>query len=127
VRAEVEIIVERLRHARSLPWLRVIDDADLDRTAEPGETADVAAAPYRWLLDRVGSGVRLTQAGYLPPTLVSEAMAALGWQDEWIGKHNREDQTLPILELRESGAAVRAAAQGPRAAAGDQGRPRPGR
>ena len=29
-------------------------------------------------------------------------MAALGWQDEWIGKHNREDQTLPILELRES-------------------------
>jgi hypothetical protein len=102
VRAEVEIIVERLRHARSLPWLRVIDDADLDRTAEPGETADVAAAPYRWLLDRVGSGVRLTQAGYLPPTLVSEAMAALGWQDEWIGKHNREDQTLPILELRES-------------------------
>ena len=64
--------------------------------------ADVAVAPYRWLLERVGSGVRLTQAGYLPPALVSEAMVALDWQDEWIGKHNREDQTLPILELRES-------------------------
>jgi hypothetical protein len=47
-------------------------------------------------------GVRLTQAGYLPPALVAEAMAALGWQDDWPGKHNREDLTIPILELRES-------------------------
>jgi Plasmid pRiA4b ORF-3-like protein len=102
MRTEMETIVERLHHARSLPWLRVIDDADLDRSAEQAEMADVAVAPYRWLLKRVGSGVRLTQAGYMPPALVSEAMVALGWQDEWIGKHNREDQTLPILELRES-------------------------
>jgi hypothetical protein len=102
VRADVETIVDRLRGARLLSWLRVIDDADLDRPAEQDDAPDEVVAPYRWLLERVGSGVRLTQAGYLPPALVTEAMAALGWQDDWIGKHNREDQTLPILELRES-------------------------
>jgi hypothetical protein len=35
VRAEVVEVVERLRSARSLAWLRVIDDADLDHTVEP--------------------------------------------------------------------------------------------
>lgn len=102
MRTEVETIVEQLHRARSLPWLRVIDDADLDQPAEPDDTAELAVARYRWLLERVGGGVRLTQAGYLPPALVSEAMVALGWQHEWIGRHNREDQTLPILELRVS-------------------------
>jgi hypothetical protein len=102
VRTEVETVVDRLRRARSLPWLRVIDDAELERPVDPDEAPDAVVHCYRWLLGRVGSGVRLTQAGYLPPGLVSEAMTALGWQDDWIGKHNREDQTLPILELRES-------------------------
>jgi hypothetical protein len=99
----VEAVVDRLRQARSLPWLRVIDDAELDRPVDPDEAPDAVVHPYRWLLERVGSGgLRLTQAGYLPPVLVSEAMTALGWQGDWIGKQNREDQTLPILELRES-------------------------
>ena len=102
MQSDVEAVVERLRESRSLPWLRVIDDADLDRPAEQEAGPDVVVAPYRWLLDRVGAGVRLTQAGYLPPALVTEAMAALGWEGDWIGKHNREDLTLPILELRES-------------------------
>jgi Plasmid pRiA4b ORF-3-like protein len=102
VRTDVERLVGRLRGARSLPWLRVIDDADLDRPADLDDAPDGAVAPYRWLLERVSPGVRLTQAGYLPPGLVTEAMAALGWQTDWIGQHNREDLTLPILELRES-------------------------
>jgi hypothetical protein len=102
VRAHVETIVDRLRDARSLSWLRVIDDADLDHPAEQDDAPDVVVAPYRWLLETVGDGVRLTQAGYLPPAFVTEAMAALGWQDDWPGTHNREVQTLPILELRES-------------------------
>jgi hypothetical protein len=102
MRSEVQVVVDRLRRARSLPWLRVIDDAELDHPVEPDQAPDAVVSCYRWLLGRVGSGVRLTQAGYLPPVLVSEAMTALGWQDDWIGKHNREDQTLPILELRES-------------------------
>lgn len=98
---EITHVVERLRQSRSVPWLRVIDDARLDQPADE-EPDPEAVGPYTWLMRRVGDGVRLTQAGYLPPVLVSEAMAELGWQDQWIGKHNREDQTLPILELRET-------------------------
>jgi hypothetical protein len=80
--------------------LRLIDDARVD--GGPPPTPDPGAVePYRWLLDRVGDGVRLTKAGYLPPELVEEAMHALGWDADWIGKANREDQTYPIWELRE--------------------------
>jgi Plasmid pRiA4b ORF-3-like protein len=102
VKPEVSEVVERLRMARSQSWLRVIDDAELERRAEDEPTPAAVVAPYQWLLSRIGNGVRLTQAGYLPPTLVTEGMATLGWQDDWIGKHNREDLTVPILELRES-------------------------
>jgi hypothetical protein len=54
------------------------------------------------LLDRVVDGVKLTQAGYLPPVIVTAAMTELGWADDWYGKNNREDATFPVLELRES-------------------------
>jgi hypothetical protein len=103
VKPEISEVVERLRRSRSPYWLRVIDDAELERCMEDEPAPGPVVAPYEWLLKRVGDdGVRLTQAGYLPPALVTEAMAALGWQDDWIGRHNREDLTLPILELRES-------------------------
>ncbi len=60
-------------------------------------------APYLWLIRRIGSdGLSLTAAGWLPPTVVRDAMTALGWEKDWIGKANREDQTLPVLQLRES-------------------------
>ncbi len=59
--------------------------------------------PYRWLLERVGTeGIKLTSAGYLPPAHVEAAAAALDFGDEWIGTLNRENQTIPMLELRES-------------------------
>ncbi|MCY1676503.1 plasmid pRiA4b ORF-3 family protein [Pseudarthrobacter sp. SL88] len=68
--------------------------------------ADVAAAmtvPYLWLTRRIGSeGLSLTAAGWLPPAVVREAMTELNWAKDWIGKANREDQTLPVLQLRES-------------------------
>jgi hypothetical protein len=103
VKPEISEVVERLRRSRSLDWLRVIDDAELERDAEDEPAPAPVVAPYSWLLKRVGDdGVRLTQAGYLPPALVTEAMAALGWQDDWIGRYNREDLTVPVLELRES-------------------------
>lgn len=102
MRPEFAEVVEQLRWSRSLPWLRVIDDAQLDRQAEEEPSPATVVAPYRWLVQRVGDGVRLTQAGYLPPALVTEAMSALGWQDGWYGKHNREDLTQPILGLRQS-------------------------
>ena len=102
MKPEVSEVVEKLRMARSPAWLRVIDDADLDSPAADEPPPIAVVAPYQWLLTRIGNGVRLTQAGYLPPAIVTEAMTELGWQDRWIGKHNREDMTPPILELRET-------------------------
>lgn len=78
--------------------------AGLDAPVEV-DPADAAATVRRlaWLLDRVGGdGVKLTAAGYLPPAVVSEAFEALDLGDEWIGKGNREDHTLPVLVLRET-------------------------
>jgi hypothetical protein len=97
----VSAVVDRLRRTRSLPWLRVIDEAQLDEAAELEADAEAVVAPYRWLLERVGDGVRLTQAGYLPPTIVKAAMQELGWLEKWIGTASREVET-PVLELRES-------------------------
>ena len=48
------------------------------------------------------SGTRLTQAGYLPPASVEQLAGVLHLEDEWIGKLNREVQTYPVLEFRES-------------------------
>jgi hypothetical protein len=67
--------------------------------------ADVAGAmtaPYLWLTRRIGpEGLSLTTAGWLPPAVVRE-VTELDWAKDWIGKANREDQTLPVLQLRES-------------------------
>ena len=71
----------------------------------PISAADAAemVRPYIWLLNRIGSdGIRLTQAGYMPPKVVSDLMRELDWEDRWIGKMNRESQTAPAMELRES-------------------------
>ena len=75
--------------------------------SEPVRVDESAAAeavrPYTWLLGRLGTdGVQLTSAGYLPPTVVTEVVTALGWHDRWIGAANREYHTTPVLELRES-------------------------
>ncbi len=82
--------------------LRLIDDAHLDALSSRSRTRLTWSSRIRWLLTRVADGVRLTQAGYPTPAVVSEAMTELGWRDDWIGKGNREDLTIPVLELRES-------------------------
>lgn len=61
-----------------------------------------AVRPYIWLLQRVGDGIDLTGAGYLPPNVVLQAVTELGWDRQWIGAGNREHHTLPVLQLRES-------------------------
>jgi hypothetical protein len=67
------------------------------------DTAAAAVRPYAWLLDRVGDdGIKLTQAGYLPPVHVQAAFAELGFDEVWIGAGNREDLTYPVLHLRQS-------------------------
>ncbi len=83
---------------------QLIVDAALDEPVNvEAETAARMVEPYTWLLRRVGDdGIALTAAGYLPPAHVSAAFEQLGFADEWIGKGNREDQTLPVLHLRET-------------------------
>ncbi|WP_343602434.1 plasmid pRiA4b ORF-3 family protein [Mycobacterium sp.] len=67
------------------------------------DSAAAAVRPYAWLLDRVGDdGIKLTQAGYLPPAHVAAAFTELGFDEFWIGAGNREDLTYPVLNLRES-------------------------
>jgi len=53
----------------------------------------------QWLLRRVGdSGIRLTTAGWLPPAVVLDATTELDWG--WPVSANRENQIIPLLELR---------------------------
>ena len=53
----------------------------------------------RWILNRVGTdGIRLTQAGHLPPAVVVEAAAELDWG--WPISVNREVHLRPLQELR---------------------------
>ena len=66
----------------------------------PVEQAQVLVGRFLWLLDKVGEGVTLTSAGWLPPRLVNEAMTQLWPPDTWIGKANREDMTEPVRRLR---------------------------
>ncbi|MFG2995930.1 hypothetical protein [Streptomyces sp. NPDC048340] len=50
-----------------------------DLLAVAPEVPDDTAEPLRWLLESVGDGVTLTQAGYLPRALVIEAAERYDW------------------------------------------------
>ncbi len=75
--------------------------ADADEDVEV-ETAARMVRPFTVLLDTVGDGVKLTAAGYLPPAVVQTIFDELDMGDDWIGKGNREDLTVPVLQLRET-------------------------
>jgi hypothetical protein len=45
MRADVEAIVERVRAAGHLPWLRVIDAAELDRPVEQEADPETVVVP----------------------------------------------------------------------------------
>lgn len=79
-------------------WLRALGPR---LPVELGED-DVRRAARPWLavLDAVGSGTKLTAAGYLPPAVVEQIAQAAGVTDWWIGKANREDLTPPVAALR---------------------------
>lgn len=84
--------------------LQLISDAELDQPVHvDADTAARMVHAYTWLLDRIGTdGITLTGSGYLPPIYVEAAVSELGLANEWIGKGNRESQTLPVRDLRES-------------------------
>ena len=65
-----------------------------------------AVRPWQVLLQEIGSGVELTAAGYLRPSLVEQLAERTGVTDWWIGKANREDLTPPIAHLRTTARAL---------------------
>jgi len=58
--------------------------------------AEECLIPMRWLLEHVGDGVTLTQAGWLPKGLVLEANETFGWFD-LLGLTVRTETDLPEL------------------------------
>jgi hypothetical protein len=87
---------------------RLISAAELDRTAPVGPaTAARMVRPYSWLLDRVGDdGIKLTDAGHLPPAEVAAVIDELNLAAEGITRVSRENQARPALQLRESAQAT---------------------
>ena len=83
---------------RELRWLASAADA---ATEVDVATATGVVRPFTVLLDTIGDGVKLTAAGYLPPAVVQTIFDELDMGEEWIGKGNREDLTIPVLHLRE--------------------------
>jgi hypothetical protein len=84
---------------RGVPFW-VMEGAASIRARDPIVPVQVEAMvfPVQWLLDRVVAGVRLTQAGYLPPAVVGDALAA-GLADP-IGSSRREVDVVEVHTLR---------------------------
>jgi hypothetical protein len=97
-------VVNRLRHTRvgddlARRMLTLVSEP----TAPEHDDMVAALAAYRWFLDRAkDGGIELTSAGYLKPTDVEAASAVVPAMGDWIGKNNREINTVPLLEFRES-------------------------
>jgi hypothetical protein len=121
-----DLVTDVRTASERLLLLSLIEAAGLDQPVLVGAvTAERMVRPYSWLLDRVGAdGIRLSQAGYLPPVHVAAASAELGLADEWIGKGKRENQTGPVQVLRETAQRIRAATQVLRLAAAHGSRTR---
>lgn len=103
--APIVQLLRRLAHAPSYRLVSELLDASGLGTlpaADDAALAGPALRPYQWLLDRVGDGLALTQAGYLPPKHVLACMTELELDERWIGKGNREDLTAPVADLRRS-------------------------
>lgn len=80
----------------------------LDRVTLDTASASELIRPYAWLLERVGTdGLTLTQAGWMPPVVVREGMAEFNWRDRWPTASDREIDTMPMQQLRESAERMR--------------------
>jgi hypothetical protein len=101
---DVESLLDRLVGPDAAFVAELAASARLQRPVMIDSTSAAGSVrPYTWLLSRIGQdGIRLTSAGYLPPRVVTDAITSLGWEDRWVGACNRENQTLPVLELRQS-------------------------
>ncbi len=107
VDGELAALADQLEH-RGVRLLRDVLARPLSHGAT--EVTDVDAArlteTFRILLDVVGEGVRLTSAGYLPPSAVEQFAERSGITAWWIGKANREDLTPPVAQVRDAARAL---------------------
>jgi hypothetical protein len=67
---------------------------------EPPLVPEGEPAPVVWLLDQIGPGVRLTQRGYLPPTIVRAADERFAWSPPPY-RATRESDLPQLLDLHE--------------------------
>lgn len=105
------------RRALLAPVLPALEES----AVAPVDTAE----PLRWLLEQIGAGVTLTQAGYLPRELVAAAFARY---PHWypIGKGPRSEADLfQLADLRELAGTHRTGDQAPPYAQALDYRPRP--
>ncbi len=99
---QLACLLLRARDANTERELRRLASAADAATEVDAATATRVVRTFAVLLDTVGDGVKLTAAGYLPPALVQTIFDELDMGEEWIGKGNREDLTMPVLHLRET-------------------------
>ncbi len=85
---------------------RLVGDAQLEQWVQiDTETAARMVRPYTWLLNRAGdAGIKLTEAGHLPPAEVEATLRELNVAPDGPGR--RENQVPPVLQLRESAQAM---------------------
>lgn len=100
-REEVSELIRRVQGPASTVLTRIVARATQGPLPSEAEVASLTRR-YQHLLRTVGAGITLTGAGYLPPAIVTALYRDLDMDDEWIGKGNREDQTIPVLYLRTS-------------------------
>lgn len=74
------------------------DPADVD----PIEAA-TALTKITWMIDHIGDRLKLTGAGYLPPTIVGQMRDELDWTTwKFYGSSNRENDHFQATLMRES-------------------------
>lgn len=90
------------------PLAGLLANAGLDDEQLPdADTRARMVRPWMHLMDLVGpDGLKLTQAGHLPPAVVTELASQLDQVEPWMGKANREEHTIPVADLRASATAM---------------------
>lgn len=95
-------LVERSRR-QPKPLAALLTTAELTRLDEPDPVVKAEMVrPWQHLLGVIGSGLSLTQAGWLPPAVVTRIATELDLLENWMGKGNREQNLQPVRLIRET-------------------------
>lgn len=85
------------------PIAALVSVATRERIDLSDDEVETATLRYRHLITVIGDGVKLTQAGYLPPALVQQLATDLSLvHADWPFPIVRESDTVAVLGLRES-------------------------